>query len=75
MPMLAHARGPDMTRPTPPAWVVDGVGSGEGDATLPGTPPTHPGMPARVSELMLPDRGTDARLLEPRDASAVIGSW
>ncbi len=36
--------------------------------------PGHPALPARVSLLMFPARGAVARLLEPRDASAVIGS-
>jgi hypothetical protein len=36
--------------------------------------PDQPGLPARVSELMFPARGTVARLLEPREASAVLGS-
>jgi hypothetical protein len=31
-------------------------------------------MPARVSVLMLPLRGLVARLLDPRDSSAVVGS-
>jgi hypothetical protein len=34
--------------------------------------PDHPGLPARVSELMLPARGTVARLLAPLDASALV---
>src|SRR4029079_16387410 len=34
--------------------------------------PDHPGLPARVSVLRLPARGTVARLLVPRDASAVL---
>src|SRR5690349_4174454 len=34
--------------------------------------PDHPAQPARVSELMLPARGLVARLLVPRDASAVL---
>jgi hypothetical protein len=33
--------------------------------------PDHPGLPARVSELTFPARGMVARLLEPRDLSAV----
>ena len=36
--------------------------------------PVHPDLPARVSVLMLPARGLVARLLEPRDLSAVDGS-
>ena len=34
--------------------------------------PVHPARPARVSELMLPARGTVARLLAPRLASALF---
>lgn len=34
----------------------------------------HPTRPARVSLLMFPARGVVARLSEPRDASAVVGS-
>ena len=34
--------------------------------------PDHPEQPARVSVLMLPARGTVARLLRPRLTSAVI---
>ena len=36
--------------------------------------PDHPALPARVSLLTFPARGMVARLLEPRDGSAVIGS-
>lgn len=39
----------------------------------PNARPYRAGLPARVSELMLPVRGTVARLLIPRDASAVFG--
>jgi hypothetical protein len=35
--------------------------------------PDHPALPARVSLLMLPDLGLEARLLVPCDASAVTG--
>ena len=35
--------------------------------------PDHPVLPARVSVLMLPDLGWEARLLMPCDASAVTG--
>ncbi len=36
--------------------------------------PAQPDLPARVSLLIFPARGTVARLLEPRVASAVFGS-
>jgi hypothetical protein len=38
----------------------------------PGRSPDHPGLPARISLLILPARGTVARLLEPREPSAVL---
>ena len=37
--------------------------------------PDHPDLPARVSVLRLPARGTVARLLAPRDASAVFARF
>ena len=44
-----------------------------GDDSLVAHDPDHPVLPARVSVLMLPDLGVEARLLVPCDASAVTG--
>src|SRR4051812_6944252 len=35
--------------------------------------PDHPGLPARVSELMLPARGWVARFVEPHESSTLTG--
>src|SRR3954454_14440107 len=44
-----------------------------GDAgRLSPSPPSHPGLPARVSVLMLPARGLVSRLLAPCETSAVF---
>jgi hypothetical protein len=51
-----------------------GVTGERDDARSSSKPPSHPGQPARVSLLIFPARGRVARLLEPRDASAVLGS-
>lgn len=50
-------------------WVVRDVSAVAG-----GTRPRPPGQPARVSELMLPARGLDARFVIPCVSSAVRGN-
>src|SRR5215213_3474690 len=59
---------PRSPRARVPVWIP---GSDFGDPMAVPRAPDHPGLPARVSVLRLPARGTVARLLAPRDASAV----
>ena len=60
--------GPDMTRPTPAAWVMLEVSRGAHG-------PARSAQPARMSVLILPARGLDTRFVIPCDSSAVQATW
>src|SRR5215212_1743727 len=67
-----NTEDPRSPRARVPVWIP---GSDFGDPMAVPRAPDHPGLPARVSVLRLPARGTVTRLLAPRDASAVCARF